>query len=115
MSGIALALIEALKYFRSAYEVEECSETKEFYRYNISMFENKLIMLFGGDIEDLDLNERIVNALYGKGVYTINNLTGYTRQEVLDFPNIGEEYVKDIEEAMHRLGVKFASKKLSNV
>ena len=113
MNEIALALIETLKYFRIAYKNEECSEIRERYRDHIYMLESKLIMLFAGNVikrvEDLDLNERIVNALHGEGIYTFYQLTQCTRQKVLDFPNIGEEYVKDIEEAMAKEGVKFAS------
>jgi DNA-directed RNA polymerase alpha subunit len=111
--NIAIALLETLKYFRGAREVEKCDETKEFYSDNISMLESKLIMLFAGNevtrIEDSDLNNRIVNALHGEGIYTFYQLTQYTRKEVLDFPNIGEEYLEDIEKAMAKEGVKFAS------
>ncbi len=66
------------------------------------------VALSGEPIERLDLPTRIVNVLRRNGITTIQELTSYTREELLErVSGLGEQSLQLIEEKLNELGHRF--------
>lgn len=58
-------------------------------------------------IEDLDLSVRSYNCLNRAGIYTVEELTQKTEEEMMKVRNLGRKSLKEIKEKLNSLGLKF--------
>ncbi|MCS7188073.1 MAG: DNA-directed RNA polymerase subunit alpha C-terminal domain-containing protein, partial [Armatimonadota bacterium] len=79
-----------------------------FVLQELGVEESSITPTTGEPIERLGLPTRIVNVLRRNGIITIQELTSYTREELLErVSGLGEQSLQMIEERMRELGYYF--------
>lgn len=59
-------------------------------------------------LDELGFDTRACNLLRGKGIHTLKDLLGQTREELLDINNFGEKSLAKVEERLSELGYELA-------
>ncbi|MDW8027524.1 MAG: DNA-directed RNA polymerase subunit alpha [Armatimonadota bacterium] len=81
---------------------------RQFVLQELGVEESSITPTTGEPIERLGLPTRIVNVLRRNGIITIQELTSYTREELLErVSGLGEQSLQMIEERMRELGYYF--------
>lgn len=65
-------------------------------------------------ISDLDLNQRIICALYRQKIYTLKDLISHSIAEIKIMPGIGVNSLEKIVECVNCLGLSFCNDKVKN-
>ena len=63
-------------------------------------------------VEDLELPVRAVNALKRAEIYTVHDLTRFTKQELHALPNLGAKTYREIVDVLETLNIELRSSKV---